>query len=406
MTETLPFHPLADIFPQLEGAEFDDLVADIAAHGVREKGKLYEGSILDGRNRYRASLVAGADMEFEQFDGADPVAFVISANLRRRHMTESQRAHVAAKLATLREGRPTKTPSIDGVSEARASRLLNVSVPSVQRAKVVERKGAPELKRAVEAGKVKISAAAIIAGELPESEQVDIVARGSKELQKAASALRKCKLEKNRAKRTSKVIASAAAPAFPTGRRYPVIYADPPWRYENPHMSSTGRSIEEHYETMPLKAICALPVRELATDDAVLFLWTTVPHTYCSVPKVLDAWGFAFRSEIVWDKEKLGMGYWTRGQHEKLLICLRGKIDAPHGPGCPRSVYREPRGEHSAKPQYFYDMIEKMFPQFRATPPAPPLMIELFANVQPEHAREGWTVWGKPHRDQTKEAPQ
>jgi N6-adenosine-specific RNA methylase IME4 len=345
-------------------------------------------------------------MKFEQYTGNDPVGYVISANLRRRHLSESQRGIVAAKLANMKSGARTDLAPIDARSQGDAARLLNVGERTVERAAVVIARGAPDLRKAVEAGAVKVSAAAIIAGELPADEQVEIVARGPKELQKAASALNKAKRERNRAKRVGKVLASAVAPAFPTGRCYPVIYADPPWRYENPHMGSTGRSIEEKYDTMALHDICALPVGELATPDAVLFLWTTVPHTYCSVPKVLDAWGFAFHSEIVWDKEKLGMGYWTRGQHEKLLICSRGKIDAPHGPGCSRSVYREPRGEHSAKPLYFYDMIEKMFPQFCARPPAPPLMIELFANVRSEDAREGWAVWGKPHRVQTKESPQ
>ena len=109
---------------------------------------------------------------------------------------------------------------------------------------------------------------------------------------------------------------------------------------------------------------------------------------------------------MVWDKVIIGTGYWTRGQHEKLLICTRGKIDSPHGSNCPPSLYREKRGPHSQKPAYFYSVIERMFPEFYARPPAPPLIIELFANVKPENAREGWAVWGKPHRLPTKEAPQ
>jgi N6-adenosine-specific RNA methylase IME4 len=401
MTEMLPFHPLAEAFPLLPESERPALAEDIKTHGVRVPGTLYEGAILDGRNRYLASKLAGVDMPFEEYQGDDPIAFVISANLQRRHLDTSQRAMVAAKLANMRQGERTDlqpSGNLPKVAQPVAAKMLKVGERSVRHATAVLEQAVPALAAAVEAGTVKVSAAAIIAGELLESEQVEIVARGPKELQKAASALRKRKHEKNKARRTSKVIASATAPEFPIGRRYPVIYVDPPWRYENPHMGTSNRSIENHYDTMSIDDICALPIRELATPAAVLFLWIPVPHLFCSGSKVLEAWGFTYRSMIVWDKEVMGCGYWTRGQHELLLLCSRGGFPPPEGTNCPRSLYRERRGEHSAKPHYFYDMIEKMFPQFHARPPASPLMIELFANVRPEDAREGWAVWGKPHR--------
>jgi len=107
MSRPLTFHPLADLFPLVDGAEFDQLVADIAANGLLEPIVLFEGRILDGRNRYRACEAADVPCEFRLFDGDDPAAFVVSLNLRRRHLSESQRAMVAAKLANMRQGART-----------------------------------------------------------------------------------------------------------------------------------------------------------------------------------------------------------------------------------------------------------------------------------------------------------
>ena len=80
--EGLKFHPLAEIFPLIEGQEFNELVADIRAHGVREPIWIYDGRIIDGRNRYRAASVAGIERPVRKYSGADPVSFVISLNLK------------------------------------------------------------------------------------------------------------------------------------------------------------------------------------------------------------------------------------------------------------------------------------------------------------------------------------
>jgi ParB-like chromosome segregation protein Spo0J len=96
----IPFHPLADIFPLMGGAEFDALVADIKAHGLRERIVIYEGMILDGRNRYRACIIAGIKPRecAIPINYKDPIGYVISANIHLRHLTAEQRRELIAKL--------------------------------------------------------------------------------------------------------------------------------------------------------------------------------------------------------------------------------------------------------------------------------------------------------------------
>ena len=84
--QQINFHPLAEIFPLIEGREFSELVADVRAHGLREPVVLHDGQILDGRNRYRACLEAGIKPTFAPYSGNDPLGYVISLNLRRRQL--------------------------------------------------------------------------------------------------------------------------------------------------------------------------------------------------------------------------------------------------------------------------------------------------------------------------------
>lgn len=167
---------MAGLFPLIDGDEFNDLAADIAAHGLREPIVLYDGAILDGRNRYAACLSAGVAPRFVEYDGDDALAFVLSLNLHRRHLDESQRGMVAARVANMPAHRPLESTSIDVLTtQPDAARMLNVSLPTVQRARVVLDHGAPELVDAVERGDVAVSTASEIA-RVPHDEQRAILA--------------------------------------------------------------------------------------------------------------------------------------------------------------------------------------------------------------------------------------
>lgn len=182
-TIDLPFHPLAAIFPLIDGPDFDRLRDDIAAHGVREPVVLFEGAILDGRNRYRASQAAGVDCPMTEYRGDDPAAYVVSLNLHRRHLTESQRAMAAAKLANIQRGGDRKSDQTANlqfdrqpapVSQSEAASLLNVSPRTVATAKKVQDAAAPETVHAVEKGDLSVSLAAKAAA-LPKEQQAQIV---------------------------------------------------------------------------------------------------------------------------------------------------------------------------------------------------------------------------------------
>jgi N6-adenosine-specific RNA methylase IME4 len=382
----LDFHPLADIFPLVEGEDFAELVADIRKHGLHEPIVLYEERILDGRNRYRACCAAGIDPTFTVYQGDDPVAYVISLNLRRRHLSESQRAMVAAKLATLKLG---DNQHSEGLPIGRSSELLNVGERSVARAREVIDRGATELVHAVEHGRVSVSAAADIATQ-PIEEQREIVARGEREILRAAQTIRARKAETRRAERIERLAVTCNQNSpFPSDRRYAVIYADPPWHFEvYNEESGIERAAGNHYPTLSLEQICALPVQELATDAAVLFIWTTAPHLVEAL-QVITAWGFAYKSNICWVKDKIGLGYLVRNQHEHLLIGTRGDIPTPPPAQRPPSVINAPRREHSRKPDEAYALMERMYPELPK--------IELFAR----HACEGWAAWGNEVRAET-----
>lgn len=157
--------------------EFDSLKIDIGENKLREAIWTYDGQIIDGRNRYNACIAIGEEPRYRPYDGdrEDLVAFVVSLNLKRRHLNESQRAMVAAKLANLDEGRPSKTPQICGVSsQAHAAGLLNVSERSVSSAKKVLTSGVPELVEAVNSGELPVSVGAVLARQSPKKQKLAI----------------------------------------------------------------------------------------------------------------------------------------------------------------------------------------------------------------------------------------
>lgn len=162
-------HPVAALFPFIEGEAFREFVEDIRINGQREPVVLdVDGRLLDGRNRARACQALGVDVKETRYSGDDAEAWIISHNVHRRHLTESQRAMVAAKLSNLRAGGTggRVTSSIEDValdrrvSLADAAKALNVSKTSVERARLVRDHATPDVQQAVERGEMTVGKAA------------------------------------------------------------------------------------------------------------------------------------------------------------------------------------------------------------------------------------------------------
>jgi N6-adenosine-specific RNA methylase IME4 len=188
-------------------------------------------------------------------------------------------------------------------------------------------------------------------------------------------------------------------------KKYNVIYADPPWSYEN---KKTGGSMEsgadDKYLTMTIEQICNMPIKPLLEKDCILFMWAVVPMMPEAM-RVVEAWGFKYKTMLTWRKiMSRGLGYWFRGQCEHLLVATKGSPKAFRQQVCnffeseydpaDDHVHQHKVGKHSQKPHYFRELITKAVKvSFEH-----PKKLELFARSRngffPDYEYEGWDVYG------------
>jgi N6-adenosine-specific RNA methylase IME4 len=415
----IPFHPLADIFPLIEGSDFEDLVKDISTYGLREPITLLDGKILDGRNRFRASVAAKLLPEtldelkatqikhFRHYavPGAAPppqeelIAFVVSKNLRRRQLDDDQRRMVAARLVNLRPGRPTeeKTSQSENISREKAAEMLTSDVPGIDRARAVLAHGVPEMAAAVEGRKITVATAAEIVKALAPDEQRKLLAdvAGAPDTKNVfAGVVKEIRAEKQvvkKERRDSREAELGAKILAMPDKKYGVAIEDFEWDHE-PWSRETGmdRHPANHYPTAadahtPEEIVARTAERfKCLAEDCVLYMWTTIPHEAIA-HRVLELRGFKYVSQRIWAKLRngngRGPGYWLTGEHEVLLLAVRGKV-VPPATAHFRSLFEAPVGEHSAKPDQQYEHAEYHFPNIPK--------IELNAR----RTRPGWQSWG------------
>jgi N6-adenosine-specific RNA methylase IME4 len=203
-----------------------------------------------------------------------------------------------------------------------------------------------------------------------------------------AKEIRQARQKERHGERLAKMAAVSQSGQVTAGvvtGKFAVIYADAPWQF-GVRSEETGRekSAENHYPTMPTEDIELLfdSIGAPAADDSVLFFWATNPMLPEALG-VMAAWGFKYVHHWIWDKEIAGTGYWGRDRHELLLIGRRGNVAAPLPGTQPETVHREAKTRHSAKPDWYADQIDRLYPGVAK--------LELFCRAP----RGGdWQSWG------------
>lgn len=342
------------LIPTMAYEEFLGLEESIKKEGNREPVTIWEGKkiLLDGHNRYKIckahkiTLKKPIKLDFESRENA--MEWVINNQLERRNLGPYQRGVIALKLEPIYKGRQGGDRRSEEFQEASIGTLkgktrdiiakrVGIKHSTLDKIKVIEKKATPEQKKKLIAGERTVSSV------YKDIEQEEIK-RGIRE-----------PLPKE---------------------KFSIIYADPPWEYK---WDKTRGSAAKHYNTESIDYLKKIKIP--SEKNCVLFLWATNPKLNEAL-ELIEAWGFEYKTNMAWIKDKFGTGYWVRGQHELLLIATKGKVKTPPKELRISSILKAKRTKHSKKPEEFYEIIEKMFPGMK--------YIEMFARKK----RKNWVSWG------------
>ena len=347
---------LRSLIPPLAPDELAQLEANIVKDGCRDPLVTWNGTVIDGHNRYDICTRHGIKFETVEMEFADEEAAMdwMDANqLGRRNLAPDSRTYIIGRRVARSEkhkgGRPSKNQSQSDTGFVPPTVAVIAKESKTSRATAFR---AANVYRAVE----KLAET--------QPEQAQAVRDGVKRF--------------NEVRREIKLEEVKKAVKLPDAK-YRVVYADPPWKYGDQLTEDYG-PVKFHYPAMTITELCALPVASMAEPDAVLFLWTTSPLLFECAP-LFEAWGFKYKTSFVWDKVKHNMGHYNSVRHELLLVCTRGSC-LPDDRKLVDSVQTIERTTHSTKPEEFRKIIETLYPHGKR--------LELFARKQ----SPGWDVYG------------
>lgn len=351
------------LIPPLQQEEYQLLEKSIIEEGCRDSIIVWNGTIIDGHNRYEICTRNNIPFKTQEmdFDNIEDVKeWMINNQFSRRNLSLYQRAVLALKLKPIikkkakenqgiRVDIPENSPKGYTPIETREeiSKQAGVSSNTISKVETIEKKAPIETKQKLASGEISINQA-------------------YKEIKNIEKKIEfEQKIEDIR----------TTAVEMPTGK-YQCIVLDPPWSYGT-KFSATGRRVANPYPEMSQEELKELEI--LSEDDSVMFLWTTQKFIW-DAKELLEHWGFNYRSMIVWDKEQMGMGDLLRMQCEFCLIGIKGK-PLLNNPNNIRDIIREPRREHSRKPEAFYEIVNTLCVGSK---------IEYFSRTE----REGWKSFG------------
>jgi len=329
------------LIPLLSKEEYAQLEENLLLNGIREPISLWGETIIDGHNRYEIAqkyglLFTTINYDFENEDNV--LLWIIKNQFGRRNISAYDRSILALNLKPIiaekaKEQQIRKPISVVSQNSEKQkpidtqkelAEIAGVSHDTIAKVEKIEQIATPEIKSQLKRGDISINKA-----------YQDI----------------------KRQEKQQKIIIPQPESS---DVKYDVILAD--WI--------------QQYNFQEIKVL-EIP----AENNAVLYIWATAPKLIEAL-EVLHSWGFTYKSQMVWDKENIGTDHWVRGQHEILLIGVKGTFKPPASETKVSSVYKEKLTQQSKKPNYYYDLIEKMHPNCR--------YIELFSK---EKHNEKWTIW-------------
>ena len=349
------------LIPALTKEEFKQLEQNCLDEGIREKILVWNGFIIDGHNRYEISLKWDLEIQTETKHFKDEEAvkeWMILNQFGRRNLSNYQRSVLALQLeevfskkakenqlSSLKKG--VSVPQISAKREPietrkELSKVANVSHDTIAKVKKIQEKATEEVKAKLSTGEVSINSA-----------YQDIKKEENKKLLLEKKELYKIRVE-NKTKDEFKIDINN------TNETFRVIYADPAWSYNDKQDTPQLGGAAKHYDTMSINELCKLPVNNISEKNSILFLWVTSPLLEDAF-KVVNSWGFKYKTSFIWDKVKHNMGHYNSVRHEILLVCTKGSC-TPDNKKLYNSVQSiERNNNHSEKPIEFLNIIDDLY---------------------------------------------
>ena len=362
------------IIPALSPDEYKQLELNILQDGIREPLVVWGDTLIDGHNRLSIAQAHGLDYATVNIDFPDDrtaTEWIILNQFGRRNISAYDRARLALELKPIiadrakdnlriaaemtNTGLQTSVKAVNTQKEL--ADIAGVSHDTISKVEKIET--APDISAKVKSGELSIN-------------------QGYQAVKRAEKVL-----DVERRIDEHKQTQTGITDIYNTDKRYSIIYADPAWDY----WSGGNKNQSLHYQTMTIDDICALPVKDIADESCVLFLWVTFPILQDCF-KVIESWGFKYSTAgFVWVKKNrnadtpfIGCGAWTRANSELCLIAIKGnvtRLDAGIS-----QVIEAPIEEHSKKPSVTRELITRLVGELPR--------IELFSR----NAVDGWDAWG------------